>query len=140
MSKISVIVDSETILNTFDDIKMNKNVRSLIKDMFLHNDKASTMLGKMLLGEELPVKPAIGQMGYIASNNWYTNKEYTKDSDLNIKGYLSCKVIELRGYTEWGPIQIELPTYNESGDIELITTRIDYTEFIWLEEDIKDSI
>jgi hypothetical protein len=140
MSKISVTVNSETILNTFDDIKMNKDVRTLIKDMFLHNDKASTMLGKILLGEELPKKPAIGQMGYIAINNWFTNKEFTKDSDLDIKGYVSCKVVELRGYADWGPIQVELPTYNKLGDIEIITTGTDYTEFIWLEEDIKDSI
>ena len=140
MSKISVTVDSETILNTFDDIKMNKDIRSLIKDMFLHNDKASTMLGKILLGESLPKRPVIGQMGYIASNHWYTNREFTRNSDLDIKGYVSCKVVELRGYTDWGPIQVELPTYNESGEIKIITTGVDYTEFIWLEEDIEDSI
>ncbi len=68
-------------------------------------------------------------------NQWFTNKDTTKDTDLDLKGYVSCRVTGLGAYTDYSPIKVEVPTYNESGAIAVISTGLDYDEFIWLEED-----
>jgi hypothetical protein len=136
MSKVTFSVEEEVIVNALDAFINQGGIRDLIKDMFNHNDKAKTMLGKLLLGERLPLKPKIGQMGlFKIQGQWFTNRETTKDTDLDLKGYISCRVTGLSAYTDYSPIKVELPTYNESGAIAVISTGLDYDEFIWLEED-----
>ena len=136
MSRVTFSVEEEVIVNALDAFIKQGGVRDLIKDIFNHDDKAKTMLGRLLLGETLPLKPKIGQMGmFKMSNQWFTNKDYTKDTDLDLKGYVSCRVIVSGAYTEYSPIKVEVPTYNESGEVVIISTGLDYDEFIWLEED-----
>jgi hypothetical protein len=66
---------------------------------------------------------------------WFTNRDTTKDTDLDLKGYISCRVSGLCAYTDYSPIKVEVPTYDASGKIDIIITGLDYDEFIWLEED-----
>lgn len=136
MSRVTFSVEEEVIVNALDAFIKQGGIRDLIKDMFNHNDKAKTMLGRLLLGETLPLKPKIGQMGMFKMNGqWFSNKDTTKDTDLDLKGYLSCRVTGLSAYTDYAPIKIEAPTYDESGTVKIISTGLDYDEFIWLEED-----
>jgi hypothetical protein len=136
MSKIRIEVDEEKLVNALDGFIGAGGVRDLIKDMFNHSQSAKEILGQLLLGENLPMKPKIGQMGlFKISGQWFTNKDTTKDTDLDLKGYVSCRVTGLSAYTDYSPIKVELPTYNESGAIAVISTGLDYDEFIWLEED-----
>lgn len=139
MSHITLTVDEEVLINSLDALIKHDTIRDLIKDMFMHNDKSKKILGKLLLGEELPTKPKIGQMGlFKIKGQWFTNRDTTKDTDLDLKGYISCKVIRLDGYTDYSPIQVECPTYNDVGAVDIISTGLDYDEFIWLEEDKKN--
>ena len=136
MSRVTFSVEEETIVNALDAFIKQGGIRDLIKDMFNHNDKSKQMLGKLLLGETLPLKPKIGQMGmFKMSTQWFTNKDTTKDTDLDLKGYISCRVSGLCAYTDYSPIKVEVPTYDASGKIDIIITGLDYDEFIWLEED-----
>ena len=136
MSKVTLSVDEEILVNALDAFIKQGGVRDLIKDMFNHNDRSKEMLGKLLLGETLPLKPKIGQMGMFKMNGqWFSNKDTTKDTDLDLKGYLSCRVSGIGAYTDYSPIKIEVPTYDESGTVKIISTGLNYDEFIWLEED-----
>ena len=136
MSRVTFSVEEETIVNALDAFIKQGGIRDLIKDMFNHNDKSKQMLGKLLLGETLPLKPKIGQMGmFKMSTQWFSNKDTTKDTDLDLKGYISCRVSGLCAYTDYSPIKVEVPTYDASGKIDIIITGLDYDEFIWLEED-----
>jgi hypothetical protein len=136
MSRVTFSVEEETIVNALDAFIKQGGIRDLIKDMFNHNDKSKQMLGKLLLGETLPLKPKIGQMGlFKIQGQWFTNRDTTKDTDLDLKGYISCRVSGLCAYTDYSPIKVEVPTYDASGKIDIIITGLDYDEFIWLEED-----
>lgn len=136
MSHISITVDEEILVNSLDAFIGHGNIRDLIKDMFNHNDKSKRILGRLLLGESLPPKPKIGQMGlFKMSNQWFTNKDTTKGTDLDLKGYISCRVTGLNGYTDYSPVKVEFPTYNDVGAVDIVSTGLDYDEFIWLEED-----
>jgi len=136
MSSISITVDEEFLINSLDSFIEHGDIRDLIKDMFNHSDKAKRLLGRLLLGEKLPPKPKIGQMGlFKIQGQWFTNRDTTKDTDLDLKGFISCRVTGLGAYTDYSPIKIEFPTYNEVGEIDIVSTGLDYDEFIWLEED-----
>jgi hypothetical protein len=136
MSRVTFSVEEEIIVNALDAFINQGGVRDLIKDMFNHNDKAKMMLGRLLLGETLPFRPKIGQIGmFKMSTQWFSNKDTTKDTDLDLKGYISCRVTSLGAYTDYSPIKVDVPTYNNSGAVEIISTGLDYDEFIWLEED-----
>jgi len=136
MSSISITVDEEFLINSLDSFIEHDEIRDLIKDMFNHSDKAKRLLGRLLLGEKLSPKPKIGQMGlFKIQGQWFTNRDTTKDTDLDLKGYISCRVIRLGGYIDYAPIQVEFPTYNDVGKIDIVSTGLDYDEFIWLEED-----
>ena len=136
MSRVTFSVEEEVIVNALDAFIKQGGVRDLIKDMFNHNDKAKTMLGRLLLGESLPLKPKIGQMGmFKMTTQWFSNKDTTKDTDLDLKGYVSCRVTGLGAYTDYSPIKVEVPTYDEYHEIKIISTGLDCDEFIWLEED-----
>ena len=136
MSKVTLSVDEEILVNALDAFIKQGGVRDLIKDMFNHNDRSKEMLGKLLLGETLPLKPKIGQMGmFKMTGQWFSNKDTTKDTDLDLKGYISCRVTGLGAYTDYSPIKVDVPTYNNSYGVEIISTGLDYDEFIWLEED-----
>lgn len=136
MSSISITVDEEFLINSLDSFIEHDEIRDLIKDMFNHSDKAKRLLGRLLLGEKLSPKPKIGQMGlFKIQGQWFTNRDTTKDTDLDLKGYISCRVIRLGGYIDYAPIQVEFPTYNDVGAVDIVSTGLDYDEFIWLEED-----
>ena len=136
MSSISITVDEEFLINSLDSFIEHGDIRDLIKDMFNHSDKAKRLLGRLLLGEKLPPKPKIGQMGlFKIQGQWFTNRDTTKDTDLDLKGFISCRVTGLGAYIDYSPIKIEFPTYNEVGEIDIVSTGLDYDEFIWLEED-----
>jgi hypothetical protein len=136
MSKVTLSVDEEILVNALDAFIKQGGVRDLIKDMFNHNDRSKEMLGKLLLGETLPLKPKIGQMGmFKMTGQWFSNKDTTKDTDLDLKGYISCRVTGLGAYTDYSPIKVDVPTYDESGTVRIISTGLNYDEFIWLEED-----
>lgn len=136
MSQITITVEEEMLIKSLDAFIKQGTIRDLIKDMFNHNDKSKRVLGKLLLGEALPNKPKVGQMGlFKIQGQWFTNRDTTKDTDLDLKGYVSCRVIQLSAYTDYSPIKVEVPTYNASGEVEIISTGLDYDEFIWLEED-----
>jgi hypothetical protein len=136
MSSVTITVDEEILVNSLDAFIGHGEIKDLIKDMFNHSDKAKKLLGRLLLGEKLAEKPKIGQMGlFKIQGQWFTNRDTTKDTDLDLKGYVSCRVTGLSAYTDYSPIKVELPTYNESGAIAVISTGLDYDEFIWLEED-----
>jgi hypothetical protein len=136
MSKVTLSVDEEILVNALDAFIKQGGVRDLIKDMFNHNDRSKEMLGKLLLGETLPLKPKIGQMGmFKMTGQWFSNKDTTKDTDLDLKGYISCRVTGLGAYTDYSPIKVDVPTYDESGTVKIISTGLNYDEFIWLEED-----
>ena len=136
MSHITITIEEKVIVNALDAFIQHDNIKDLIKDMFNHNDRAKQILGKLLLGESLPLKPRIGQMGlFKIQGNWFTNRDTTKDTDLDRKGYLSCKVTGLSSYVDYAPIKIEFPTYDESGMVVITSSGINYDEFIWLEED-----
>jgi hypothetical protein len=141
MSKIRIEVDEDKLVNALDGFIGAGGVRDLIKDMFNHTQKAKEILGQLLLGEKLPIKPIIGQMGYVKIEHmWFTNKEFTLDTNLDIKGTLSCKVVRINGYTEYSQVTIEFPTYDSAGEIQIISNGVAFDQFIWLQEDIKDSI
>lgn len=136
MSRVTFSVEEEVIVNALDAFIKQGTIRDLIKDMFNHNDKSKRLLGKLLLGEPLPNKPKVGQMGlFKIQGQWFTNRDTTKDTDLDLKGYVSCRVIQLSAYTDYSPIKVEVPTYDASGEVVIISTGLDYDEFIWLEED-----
>lgn len=136
MSHISITVDEEILVNSLDAFIGHGNIRDLIKDMFNHNEKSKRILGRLLLGESLPPKPKIGQMGLFAiQGQWFTNRDTTKGTDLDLKGYISCRVTGLNGYTDYSPVKVEFPTYNDVGAVDIVSTGLDYDEFIWLEED-----
>ena len=136
MSRVTLSVDEEILVNALDAFIKQGGVRDLIKDMFNHNDRSKEMLGKLLLGETLPLKPKIGQMGmFKMTGQWFSNKDTTKDTDLDLKGYISCRVTGLGAYTDYSPIKVDVPTYDESGTVKIISTGLNYDEFIWLEED-----
>ena len=63
MSHITITIEEKVIVNALDAFIQHDNIKDLIKDMFNHNDRAKQILGKLLLGESLPLKPRIGQMG-----------------------------------------------------------------------------
>ena len=89
----------------------------------------------------LSIKPTIGQMGYVKIEHmWFTNKEFTQNTNLDVKGTLSCKVVRINGYTEYSQVTIEFPTYDSAGEIQIISNGVAFDQFIWLQEDIKDSI
>jgi hypothetical protein len=141
MSKIRIEVDEEKLVNALDGFIGAGGVRDLIKDMFNHTQKAKEMLGQLLLGEELPIKPTVGQMGYVKMEHmWFTNKEFTQNTNLDVKGTLSCKVVRINGYTEYSQVSIEFPTYDSAGEIQIISNGVAFDQFIWLQEDLKDSI
>jgi hypothetical protein len=142
MSKIKIEVAEDTLVNALDGFIHPGGVRDLIKDMFNHSQNAKEMLGQLLLGENLPMKPKVGQMGYVKMEHmWFTNREYTKDTVLDVKGTLSCKVIRINSYVDYSQVTIEFPTYNIGGNIENVTSGVKFDQFIWLQEDlIKDSI
>jgi hypothetical protein len=142
MSKIRIEVDEDKLVNALDGFISAGGVRDLIKDMFNHTQKAKEILGQLLLGEKLPIKPTISQMGYVKIEHmWFTNKEFTLDTDLDVKGTLSCKVVRINGYTEYSQVTIEFPTYDSAGEIQIISNGVAFDQFIWLQEDlIKDSI
>jgi hypothetical protein len=135
-------VDEDKLVNALDGFISAGGVRDLIKDMFNHTQKAKEILGQLLLGEDLPIKPTIGQMGYVKIEHmWFTNMEFTLDTDLDVKGTLSCKVVRINGYTEYSQVTIEFPTYDSAGEIQIISNGVAFDQFIWLQEDlIKDSI
>lgn len=136
MSSISITVDEEFLINSLDSFIEHGEIRDLIKDMFNHSDKAKRLLGRLLLGEKLPPKPKIGQTGlFKIQGQWFTNRDTTKDTDLDLKGYISCRVTGLSAYTDYSPIKVEFPTYNDVGAVDIVSTGLDYDEFIWLEED-----
>ena len=138
MGKIRIEVDEEKLLNALDNFITAGGVRDLIKDMFNHTQKAKEMLGQLLLGEELPIKPTVGQMGYVKIEHmWFTNKEFTQNTDLDVKGTLSCKVVRINGYTEYSQVTIEFPTYDSAGEIQIISNGVTFDQFIWLQEDLK---
>jgi hypothetical protein len=142
MGKIRIEVDEDKLVNALDGFISAGGVRDLIKDMFNHTQKAKEILGQLLLGEDLPIKPTIGQMGYVKIEHmWFTNMEFTLDTDLDVKGTLSCKVVRINGYTEYSQVTIEFPTYDSAGEIQIISNGVAFDQFIWLQEDlIKDSI
>jgi hypothetical protein len=136
MSQISISIDDEILVNSLDAFIGHGEIRDLIKDMFTHNDKAKKLLGRLLLGEKLAQKPKLNQMGlFKIQGQWFTNRDTTKDTDLDLKGYISCKVIRLGSYTDYSSIQVEFPTYDDAGKVEIVSTGLDYDEFIWLEDD-----
>jgi hypothetical protein len=136
MSQITITIDDQILVNSLDAFIGHGEIRDLIKDMFTHNDKAKRLLGRLLLGEKLAEKPKLNQMGlFKIQGQWFTNRDTTKDTDLDLKGYLSCKVIGFSSYVDYSPIKIEFPTYDESGEVVIVSTGLDYDEFIWLEED-----
>lgn len=136
MSQITITVEEEMLIKSLDAFIKQGTIRDLIKDMFNHNDKSKRVLGKLLLGEVLPNKPKVGQMGlFKIQGQWFTNRDTTKDTDLDLKGYISCRVTGLGAYTDYSPIKVDVPTYDESGTVKIISTGLDYDEFIWLEED-----
>jgi hypothetical protein len=138
MSKIRIEVDEEKLVNALDSFISAGGVRDLIKDMFNHSQSAKEILGQLLLGEKLPIKPTVGQMGYVKMEHmWFTNKEYTKDTNLDVKGTLSCKVVRINGYTEYSQVSIEFPTYDSAGEIQIISNGVGFNQFIWLQEDLK---
>ena len=141
MSKIKIEVAEDTLVNALDGFIHPGGVRDLIKDMFNHSQKAKEILAQLLLGENLSIKPTIGQMGYVKIEHmWFTNKEFTQNTDLDVKGTLSCKVVRINGYTEYSQVTIEFPTYDSAGEIQIISNGVAFDQFIWLQEDIKDSI
>jgi hypothetical protein len=141
MSKIRIEVDEDKLVNALDGFIGAGEVRDLIKDMFNHSQKAKEILAQLLLGENLSIKPTIGQMGYVKIEHmWFTNKEFTQNTDLDVKGTLSCKVVRINGYTEYSQVTIEFPTYDSAGEIQIISNGVAFDQFIWLQEDIKDSI
>jgi len=136
MSEINITIDDQILVNALDAIIGHGEIRDLIKDMFNNNEKAKRLLGRLLLGEKLAKKPKLNQMGlFKIQGQWFTNRDTTKDTDLDLKGYMSCKVIRLSSYTDYSSIQVEFPTYDESGKIAIVSTGLDYDDFIWLEED-----
>jgi hypothetical protein len=138
MSKIRIEVDEEKLVNALDSFISAGGVRDLIKDMFNHSQSAKEILGQLLLGENLPMKPKLGQMGYVKMEHmWFTNKEYTKDTVLDVKGTLSCKVIRINSYVDYSQVTVEFPTYTIGGEIENITNGVKFDQFIWLQEDMK---
>ena len=141
MEQISVNVDTATILKSVDDIVQHNNsdVKELFKEILSNNDALLKLYTKLLLGEKLPIKPKVGQMGRYSFKHWFTNRDYTKDTDLDKKGYLDCIVKSVNGYGEsWSQLSLEAPTYNESGEIVIVQLSAKFEEFIWLEEDIID--
>jgi len=138
MSKIRVEVDEDTLVNALDSFITAGGVRDLIKDMFNHTQKAKEILGQLLLGEKLPIKPTVGQMGYVKMEHmWFTNKEFTQNTDLDVKGTLSCKVVRINGYVEYSQVTVEFPTYDSAGEIQIISNGVTFDQFIWLQEDLK---
>lgn len=138
MSKIRVEVDEDTLVNALDSFITAGGVRDLIKDMFTHTQQAKEILGQLLLGEKLPIKPTVGQMGYVKMEHmWFTNKEFTQNTDLDVKGTLSCKVVRINGYVEYSQVTIEFPTYDSAGEIQIISNGVAFDQFIWLQEDLK---
>ena len=141
MGKIRIEVDEDKLVNALDGFIGAGGVRDLIKDMFNHSQKAKQILAQLLLGENLSIKPTIGQMGYVKIEHmWFTNKEFTQNTNLDVKGTLSCKVVRINGYTEYSQVTIEFPTYDSAGEIQIISNGVAFDQFIWLQEDIKDSI
>jgi hypothetical protein len=141
MGKIRIEVDEDKLVNALDGFIGAGGVRDLIKDMFNHSQKAKEILAQLLLGENLSIKPTIGQMGYVKMEHmWFTNKEFTQDTNLDVKGTLSCKVVRINGYTEYSQVTIKFPTYDSAGEIQIISNGVAFDQFIWLQEDIKDSI
>jgi hypothetical protein len=137
---INVEVDTATVLKTVDDYVLHNNpdIKELFKEILSKNDTLLKLYTKLLLGEKLPIKPKVDQMGRYSFKNWFSNRQYTQNTELDKKGYLDCKVIAVNGYGDWGQLSLEAPTYNETGEIIITQLSAKFEDFIWLEDDIMD--
>lgn len=94
-----------------DDLPEKDDYIRVLTESLQGSEPACRYLFKVHLGEELPIAPAIGTMGFIHVERlgWGKDKEKYKNSKHCRHGYIPCTVEEYRGLNNYSQLTVSIP-------------------------------
>jgi hypothetical protein len=130
-STINLTITTNDIINSLRKIIINSDNKEDFVLLFSHlitdSYMGPTYFIKLMLGDNLPKLPKVGDQGYtlIDSLGYGHDKEKYKNSKFCQQGYIPCTISKINSIAAYNPLQVILPDIGQP-DKE---TRIDINQF-----------
>ena len=116
----TVSITNEILRNTLGRVLgwERENFIALFHGLLAESHIGSEMFMKVAMGGELPYVPTKGSEVYVPINKlgWNVDEKPYQASSHNENGFIKCTVMSFRGYHQYTPLAVQLPTLEISND------------------------